>query len=135
MATTVLIVDSDLGFVFWLGQALDSSGYLAVPARDTRSALELIREQKIRVDILVIDPLLPNAISLISILRQAGGTLITVGAVPPDWAVGPSEPEFDVVARKPERLTAAALLSWLNLIRSFFTPSAGDGRIGRPKSI
>ena len=133
--TTVLIVDGDLGFVFWLGQALDSAGYLALPANDTRSALKLIQEHKIRVDILVIDPLLPNAFSLIATLRQAIATLITVGAISPEWGVRPSEPEFNAVIRKPEKLTAAALLSWLALIRSFFGPHEGDGRIGHPKSL
>src|SRR5689334_22613800 len=40
--TTIILVDSDLGFAFWLGRALDGDGYNAFPARSGSSALELL---------------------------------------------------------------------------------------------
>jgi hypothetical protein len=33
LTTAVMIVDSDLGFAFWLGQALDYAGYQALPGQ------------------------------------------------------------------------------------------------------
>ena len=30
---TVLIIDNDLGFIFWLGQILNDVGYAALPAK------------------------------------------------------------------------------------------------------
>ena len=51
---SVLIVDHDLGFVFWLGRALDAAGYCALPAKDVTSALELLNEFPVTVSLLII---------------------------------------------------------------------------------
>jgi hypothetical protein len=40
----VLIIDSDLGFAFWLGQALDRAGYEAFPARNVADSVALLSE-------------------------------------------------------------------------------------------
>jgi hypothetical protein len=40
--TTILLVDPDLSFAFWLGRALDGAGYAAFPARSGSDALELL---------------------------------------------------------------------------------------------
>ena len=39
---SILIVDSDLGFVFWLGRALHDAGYEALPAKDVPEATAII---------------------------------------------------------------------------------------------
>ena len=44
MSLCLLVVDSDLGFAFWLAQLLDDAGYEAFPARETQAALALLRE-------------------------------------------------------------------------------------------
>lgn len=69
---TVLIVERDLGFAFWLGRALDERGYSSLPARDVRSAISLIRELDLAVDLLIIDAGLPGASSLVSMMKGAG---------------------------------------------------------------
>ena len=33
MDTSILLIDSDLGLLFWLGRILDHAGYQAFPAR------------------------------------------------------------------------------------------------------
>src|SRR3974377_29593 len=64
--TTVLIIDWDLAFAFWLGQALDLAGHNALPVRSTRAAYELIRDHRLSVDMIVIDPMMPNALSCLA---------------------------------------------------------------------
>jgi hypothetical protein len=44
MRPCLLVVDSDLGFAFWLGKVLDSAGYQTFPARDVSAAFVLLRE-------------------------------------------------------------------------------------------
>ena len=43
---TILIVDSDLGFVFWLGRALHDAGYEALPAKDVPEATAIIENSR-----------------------------------------------------------------------------------------
>src|ERR1017187_4122777 len=61
MWKTVLIVDNDLGFAFWLGQALDRAGYETWPARNVAAADSLLAEVRLVVDLLVINASLPRA--------------------------------------------------------------------------
>jgi hypothetical protein len=107
-----------LGFVFWLGQTLDSAGYTALPAKSTQAARRLIEEHRIPVDILVIDPLLADAFQFISGLKHFRHALAVVAAIPEDWDILPPMSEVDAVIRKPRRLNAVAAIQWLNLIQT-----------------
>lgn len=129
---TILLVDSDLGFIFWLGQALDAAGYSAVPAVNVASAAELIQEHRLSVETLIIDPFLPDAFPFISHLRQLHPDLHVVAAIPDDWRSFPPLPEIDTILRKPQRLTGTSLIQWLKVIQDFFaepssTPDAAEG--------
>jgi DNA-binding NtrC family response regulator len=128
---TILLVDPDLGFVFWLGQALDSAGYNALPAESVRSAQELIREHKVAVDILVIDPLLPDAFAFISHLRQSRPAFKVVAVIPEDWEKLTPMTKVDAFQRKPENLTAMASLQWINLIQNLQRQDSGDSGLSR----
>jgi CheY-like chemotaxis protein len=123
---TILLVDPDLGFVFWLGHALDTAGYNAVPAQDTRAASELIREHKLAVDILVIDPLLPDAIAFVTRLRRSRRSLNVVAAIPEEWEEIPPMPEVDAVIRKPRRFNSIAALPWIHLIQNLSSDVGSD---------
>jgi len=124
LRATVLLVDSDLGFVFWLGHALDSAGYTAVPAQCTKAARELIQKHRIPVDILVIDPLLPDAFPFIFQLRQSQRSVAVVAAIAEDWEELPPMTEVDAVIRKPRRLTLMAAVQWINLIQDLSAKAA-----------
>lgn len=100
---------------------MDSAGYNAVPAKDIRPANELIRVHKIVVDILIIDPMLPDAFSFISTLRQLQPGMRVVAAVPEDWEDLPPMTEVDGWLRKPEHLTLAATLPWIKLIQNLYS--------------
>lgn len=130
LRATIFLVDSDLGFVFWLGQALDSAGCWALPAKDVSSAVELLTEYRLAVDILVINPFLPDAFSFISQLRLSQPALHVIAAIPTDWEKFPPLTGVDAVIRKPNHLTVLALLQWINLIRDFLAESsAASGQV------
>jgi hypothetical protein len=69
---SILIVGNDLGFVFWLGQTLVSEGHQAWPAMGVPDAIALVRELDVPIDLLVMDPSLPEAPALIDCLRSTG---------------------------------------------------------------
>jgi len=75
-AETILIIDNDLGFLMWLGLSLASRGYLTIPAPSFEDALRLVDElQPPSIDLVMINPALPGASDLVSVLRSRRGSL------------------------------------------------------------
>lgn len=66
----VLVVDSDVGFVFWLGQGLSQAGYAVIPAESVRRAKALLHQAKIAVDLLVVNTAVRDAAGLVESLRR-----------------------------------------------------------------
>lgn len=58
MTPTVLIVDENLGFVWWLGEILVKAGCTVLPALNCRDALSLAKETGIKVDLVLANPTL-----------------------------------------------------------------------------
>jgi DNA-binding response OmpR family regulator len=107
----VLIVDSDLGFVFWLGQALDAAGYDTLPARGVAEAISLLAEVRVRIDVILVRCTLAGAEKLVADLRWAQrGYLKALALIDEDegesetmgawdgWQIKPNLP--DTTARK-----------------------------------
>ena len=67
---TILIVDEDVGFVWWLGELFSEFGYRSIPALSCRQALSLVRQNPTPVQLLVIDPSLRGVARLIQVLRS-----------------------------------------------------------------
>jgi len=122
---TVLIVDDDLGFVFWLGRALDESGFAAFPARSIPDAQALLRELKLSLDLLIVNPALPGTAEFIDGLRQseAGFKVIAVTEdVEQPW----DSPLGAIATRpKPRGRDDISKWEWLHLILSVLTREAG----------
>jgi CheY-like chemotaxis protein len=78
----ILIVENDLGFIFWLGGALVAGDYQPWPACGVSDATELIEKAALPIDLLIVDPSLPGVSKLTAILRrsQADLKLIALGA-------------------------------------------------------
>ena len=72
---SVLIVEDDLGFVFWLGGVLAGAGYQALPACSVSKATELVEEAASPIDLLIVDPSLPGVSRLIANLRRSAVAL------------------------------------------------------------
>ena len=67
----ILIVEDDLGFVFWLGSALVAAGYQPWPACSASDATKLIEKAGVRIDLLIADPSTPGISKLVGTLRRS----------------------------------------------------------------
>jgi hypothetical protein len=79
---TVLIVDNDLGFVWWLGDIFNEAGARCVPALSCGDARMLTNRLGIEHDLIVLNPSLDGAAKLLQNGIQANPHLkiVTIGA-------------------------------------------------------
>jgi DNA-binding response OmpR family regulator len=68
---TALIVDEDVGFIWWLGEIFNEVGYQAVPALSARQAVALFEETKFVVDLVVVNPGLPGVWDMLETLSRS----------------------------------------------------------------
>jgi hypothetical protein len=113
---TVLIVDRDLGFVFWLGQHLDNIGYQALPAKGSVDATAILRELHVEIDLLIVNPDSDGASALTEALRRSQGHLKVI-------TISSQEKESSVPFRganashyRPSFLDEASKAEWLETI-------------------
>ncbi len=71
MNRTVLIVGPDLGFVFWLGRALDEAGYEAFPARTVDAAAETVSDFHLNPGLVILTASMQGSDELIAELRRS----------------------------------------------------------------
>jgi hypothetical protein len=98
----VLIIDHDLGFVFWLGQTLDALGYNTLPAKGVPEAIALLKELRVKVDILIVSSSLPGAAEYVADQRQANSKLTVFALIDERGAQAESRLEWDVSQPKPD---------------------------------
>lgn len=67
---TVLIVDRDPGFLFWLGEIFTQAGYHAIPALDCGRAVSLTRKLSVQLVLVVVNPELPEVAWMLETLRH-----------------------------------------------------------------
>jgi response regulator RpfG family c-di-GMP phosphodiesterase len=116
VTTTVLVVDDDLGFVFWLGRTLAEIGYEVWPARSVPGALKLIGEFRPSVDLLIVNASLGGTARLIADLRHLQDDLKIISVV--EELDHPSRWSTDAQWRKPDHVDYKARLGWLQVIES-----------------
>ena len=80
-ATTVWIVDDDLGFVWWLGEIFTEAGCRALPALSCEQAVSLIKQLNLGMDVLVLNPQLPGVVGMLQIFRRVRPNfqIVTIG--------------------------------------------------------
>jgi hypothetical protein len=78
----ILILENDLGFIFWLGSALAAADYQPWPACTVSDAIDLVGKAAISIDMLIIDPSVSGVSKLTAALRrsQADLKVIALGA-------------------------------------------------------
>jgi DNA-binding NtrC family response regulator len=118
---TVLIVDDDLGFAFWLGQTLDRAGYETWPARSVSAAKALLAEVKLAVDLLVITASLPRAPSFASQLGRTKSDFKVIAVYPELGDAVGAFPKASAVHRKPQTIDSAAKLEWVQLVKGILS--------------
>lgn len=114
---TILIVDRDLGFVFWLGQILDAAGYVAVPAKGVVDAAEIVATLRLPVDVLIAPPAERGIREFVEKLRFSSADLQVVALATeedPAWAMPPPGAAWK---RRPRRRDEATKSEWLDLLR------------------
>ncbi len=72
---TVLIVDKDLGFVWWLGEILREAACDVVPALNCKQAVSITKKLEMKVDVVVVNPRLAGVSKMIQTLSDAGRPL------------------------------------------------------------
>ena len=116
---TVLIVDPDLGFVFWLGQVLGNTRWQAVPAKDFQTAMALLRELHLeKIDLLILNPSVQGAADFVQALRISQPNLKVAVALSENEQNPARIENADSVIRKPRLADRAAGALWLRIIES-----------------
>ena len=115
---TMLIIDNDLGFVFWLGHLLEAASHSALPAKSVPDAALLVLQLDLTVDVMVINLALSGSLDFIAALHRTQKNLRvitirddveqTLGYIP---GVHASHP-------RPAVLDEAARVHWVRCIES-----------------
>jgi len=122
--TTVLIVDDDLGFVFWLGRSLDAAGYRSLPAKSITDATILLEELNIQIDLLIVNPSLPGAGGFISRLRRSPGSVKVIAVSDLEKPVT-TPSGVDVWRRKFQGpVDSTSGLEWLQLVSGILSDNS-----------
>jgi hypothetical protein len=114
--STILIIDSDLGSVFWLGQVLDAAGCEALPAKNVPDAKSLLAELKVMVDLLIVRSSMPGAAAFAESLCRSQGSLKTIGLRADDEELPAVKPQMDAWLHTPFVNDETARFHYLGLI-------------------
>ena len=119
---TVLIVDPELGFVFWLGQALDRAGYQALPAKSCEDAADLLKQLNVEIHLLIVGHSLPGAAAFTDALRRGQGHLKVIAVIGDG-----EEPSAPFPGANASQLMLSAVdetseIEWLETIEDVFFP-------------
>jgi DNA-binding NtrC family response regulator len=121
---TALIVDDDIGFVLWLGEMLNESGYQAIPALNSRQAMTLVKDLKLQVDVLVVNPKLRGAARTVKTLETAQPRLRVVLISDPSAPAKTPDPKHATLER-PSAWEPISRPLWITRIRKvLLRPSA-----------
>ena len=78
---TVLIVDSDFGFSFWLAEIFSELGCHPLPALDCQKAVSLATGLDLKVDVMVVNPAMPGISKMMQSLRRLYPSVKVVAVV------------------------------------------------------
>ncbi len=121
---TILIVDRELGFVFWLGQTLDAVGYDAFPAKDIVDARKLLGELNIEIDLLIVNSSLAGAAEFTDAVRRSQGHLKVIAVSGEgDDPSSAAFPGADASQPKPNLTDQAVEIEWLQTIQRVLQPN------------
>jgi DNA-binding response OmpR family regulator len=132
---TVLIIDRDLGFVFWLGRVLADAGAQVLPAKDFSAAQALLNELKRDIDLLIVNPSLAGASNFVNALRRSWPDVKILAALGDHDQQTGQTPLADITARRPLQPDAAAATLWLRIVEQVLhregRADGEGGKVGR----
>src|ERR1700687_4957703 len=119
---TVLIVDPELGFVFWLGQALDRAGYQALPAKSCEDAAELLKQLNVEIHLLIVGHSLAGAVAFADALRDSQGHLKVISVIGDGDEPGSAFPGADASQLMLSGVDEGSKTEWRETIEGIFRP-------------
>ena len=106
MQSDVIVIDDDLGFVFWLGHAFDQAGYRAFPARNVSDAIALASDLDIEPSLVIIGGAQQGAVALVNRWRKKFNDLQVIWLEEGIETRGRHLAEGDLACRRPAFKTA-----------------------------
>lgn len=125
-------MDRELGFVFWLGQALEKAGYQTLPAKSIPDASALLLETNIEIDLLIVGHSMMGAVAFAAALRRSQRHLKVIVLVGQTENGAAAYPGVDAWRRKPCRVDKASIREWLDTIQGVFDGNAVTTPSGQP---
>jgi DNA-binding NtrC family response regulator len=127
-ATTVWIVDNDLGFVWWLGEVFTEAGCRTLPALSCEQALALIKNLGVGIDLLVVNPQLPGVVKMLQSLSRAHPNLkvVTIGKAS---AVLPAALRPQASLERPSASDSISRPEWLKRVRKLLKEMAAAAAV------
>ena len=116
MDSAILLVDSDLGFLLWLGQALHEAGFQAYPAESLSDAVALVGQFHLTLGVLILNCSSHGAESFLATLRGSQKYFKTIcldGDKHPPCMRG-----VDRVCRKPVEINEESKALWVQAVRA-----------------
>jgi hypothetical protein len=114
---SALIVDSDPGFLFWLGGMLGVLDAPCCPARSIQEALDRLESDGFVPELIIVNPALPGAAEFVHEMRGTRGHLPIIAAIEPAAEMRSGLDRYDVVQSKPAVPDEKAASQWMEVIR------------------
>ena len=109
----ILIVDSDLGFIYWLGAVLIAADYQPWPACSPSDAISVMdRKPSVRLDLLIVNASLPGVSKTIAHFRRTQADLKVMALGPQGKAL----PGINAWRRKPGLIDDSAKREWVRAV-------------------
>jgi CheY-like chemotaxis protein len=122
---TILVVDSDLGFVAFLSKSLSEAGYAALPATTSQTALPLLKElENPKVDLLMVNFAIPSTADLARTLKGRNQSL-KIAAIEDPRRSAISNIPVDASLRRPSPEELAAGDQWLSSVKELLADKSG----------
>ena len=115
-AHAVLIVNQDVGFLFWLAELFGEIGYQAFPALNCSQALAVVRSLDLTPDLVFIDPDLSGVPRLLESLEKQGAPLRIV-VTGDDSVLRAAGVRYDAVLGPTKGSEPVSRADWLRKIR------------------
>jgi len=117
---TILLVESDLGFLCWLGCMLCAAGYMALPAKSCQNASELLSRLHVGIRLLVVNRSMPGASEFAESLRRSHEDLKVIALIGDGEEPDPAFPGADASQHKYSCQGEVSETEWLETIGGVF---------------
>jgi hypothetical protein len=110
---TALIVDDDVGLIFWFGEIFAKAGWNIVPALNCRQAVSLAVMWDSHVDLIVVNPALNGIVEMVqalSLVHRPKIVMIRNPNIEPDIRA-------DATINRPDVSTSFSRAEWAEQVR------------------